>query len=78
KRKLPNKPPRVLLYHKPPGEVVSHAEPEGRSSVFDRLPPLKTAKWLAVGRLGFNTEGLLMLTTSGDLAHRFMHPRYSV
>ncbi|KAF1011016.1 MAG: pseudouridine synthase [Burkholderia sp.] len=78
KRKLPNKPPRVLLYHKPTGEIVSHADPEGRASVFDRLPPVKTAKWLAVGRLDFNTEGLLMLTTSGDLAHRFMHPRYSV
>ncbi|WDD94390.1 rRNA pseudouridine synthase [Burkholderia sp. FERM BP-3421] len=78
RRKLPNKPPRVLIYHKPTGEIVSHADPEGRASVFDRLPPMKTAKWLAVGRLDFNTEGLLMLTTSGDLANRFMHPRYSV
>ncbi|KAG0162995.1 hypothetical protein DFQ30_000903, partial [Apophysomyces sp. BC1015] len=78
KRKLPNKPPRVLIYHKPAGEIVSHADPQGRPSVFDKLPPMKTAKWLAVGRLDFNTEGLLLLTTSGDLANRFMHPRYQV
>ncbi|UDG81927.1 23S rRNA pseudouridine(2605) synthase RluB [Candidatus Vallotia cooleyia] len=76
RRKIPNKSPRVLIYHKPAGEIVSYADPEGRPSVFDRLPLIKTAKWLAVGRLDFNTEGLLLLTTSGDLANRFMHPRY--
>lgn len=78
KRRITSKPPRVLLYHKPAGEIVSHADPENRASVFDRLPPMKTAKWLAVGRLDFNTEGLLILTTSGDLANRFMHPRYEI
>jgi 23S rRNA pseudouridine2605 synthase len=77
-RRVSKKPPRVLVYHKPAGEIVSHDDPDGRPSVFDRLPTMKAGKWLAIGRLDFNTEGLLLFTTSGDLANRLMHPRYHI
>jgi 23S rRNA pseudouridine2605 synthase len=70
------KPPRVILYHKPAGEIVSHDDPDGRANVFSRLPKMKVGKWLSIGRLDLNTEGLLIFTTSGDLSNRLLHPRY--
>jgi len=70
--------PKILLYHKPDGEIVSKSDPKNRPSVFDHLPRLKKEKWIAIGRLDFNTSGLLIFTTYGALANRLMHPRYEI
>ena len=71
-------PPRVIAYHKPAGEVATHDDPQNRPTVFRRLPKLFQGKWQSVGRLDLNTEGLLLLTSSGELANRLMHPRFGL
>ena len=78
KLKWPDRLPRIILYYKQEGEIVSRDDPQGRVSIFDRLPQAASSRWVAVGRLDINTSGLLILTTSGELANRFAHPSFEV
>ncbi len=78
KLKWPDRLPRILLYYKQEGEIVSRDDPQGRVTIFDRLPQAQSSRWVAIGRLDVNTSGLLILTTSGELVNRFAHPSFEV
>lgn len=78
KLKWADRLPRIILYYKQEGEIVSRDDPQGRVSIFDRLPQAASSRWVAIGRLDINTSGLLIITTSGELVQRFAHPSFEV